>query len=426
MRRIGVVRTNDRWIGGVAGGIAHRFGIDPLLVRAIFGLAMLFGGAGLIVYGLAWALLPEQSDGRIHLQETIRGRFDVALLGAIGLFVIGISRGDGWFGWWNNHGFGWLSGLLWFAAVVTLVVLVITAASRRGTPGRPDFRGAPVPPAPASGYAPNSGYAGPPVGGYAGPPFGGYASPPVGGYAGPPVGRYAPVPPLPPLPPRPPRPHVHGPGAAAVGAVVGLSLLALAVLLVIQRAGNLHWPVALTAAGIGIVLAGLGIVVAGLRGRSSGTLGFLAIVGILLAVPAATFTPLTWNGSTNNVRIVVSDGSWAPTAPAAARKGVAVAVGQLNVDLTRLPIGVGAIRVPISLGAGDLTVTVPRDTAISADVRLKAGDIRWEIDRTEQVSGVSGSRSYHFASTEVNQGASPELVLQISEGAGQVRVVEGN
>ena len=72
-----------------------------------------------------------------------------------------------------------------------------------------------------------------------------------------------------------------------VGTVVGLTLLALATLLVVEREGELGQPVALTALGVGIVLAGLGIMVSGLRGRRSGVLGFLAVVGILVSFPVA-------------------------------------------------------------------------------------------------------------------------------------------
>jgi len=222
------------------------------------------------------------------------------------------------------------------------------------------------------------------------------------------------------------KPHVYGPGAGAVGAVVGLSLVTLAVLLVADRQGYLDWPVALTAGGIAIVLAGIGIMIAGLRGRSSGTLGFLAIVGIVLAVPAALFAPVTWSNSTGNVRVIAADGAWAPTTAAQAREGISVGVGDVNVDLTDLPIGTSAIRVPINLGAGDLTVTVPPNTAISANISLAAGDISWEVDRTQRISGVTGSQGYDFQSNEVTKGASPELDLQIETGAGQVRVVEEN
>jgi len=64
---------------------------------------------------------------------------------------------------------------------------------------------------------------------------------------------------------------VHGPGSAAVGAVVGLTLVALAVLLIADRQTNLDLSVGLTAAGIGVALAGLGIMIAGIRGRRSGS-----------------------------------------------------------------------------------------------------------------------------------------------------------
>lgn len=413
MRRIGIVRTPNRWIGGVAGGVAQRFGIDPLLVRALFGISVLFGGLGLIVYGLGWALLPEQIDGRIHLQETLRGRFDGALLGAIALFIVGLSTGGGLFNW-NDSGFGWLNGLLWFAAIVAIIALVIAAVNSHGN-GRPpagpqgpgmqgpaaqsvyDYPTAAVPPAPAAGYP----------------------TPPA--YSAPPMNYYVPT-----SLPRPVKPDVYGPGAGSTGAVVGLSLVSLAVLLVADRQGYLDWSVGLTAAGIAIVLAGIGIMIAGLRGRSSGTLGFLAIVGIVLAVPAALFAPTDWNSSSTNVRVIAADSVWAPTTAAQAREGISVVVGDVNVDLTELPSGTSAIRVPINLGAGDLTVTVPANTAISADISLSAGDILWEVDRAQRITGIAGSQSYDFQSNEVTKGASPELELQIETGAGQVRVVEEN
>ncbi len=49
----------DKMIGGVCGGIAAYFGIDPTLVRVItVVLALLFGG-GVIAYLLAWLIMPK-------------------------------------------------------------------------------------------------------------------------------------------------------------------------------------------------------------------------------------------------------------------------------------------------------------------------------------------------------------------------------
>jgi len=73
LRRIGVARSDDRWIGGVAAGVGERYGLDPLLVRGLLVLSVFVGGIGLVLYGIAWLLLPERSDGRIHLEQTLRG-----------------------------------------------------------------------------------------------------------------------------------------------------------------------------------------------------------------------------------------------------------------------------------------------------------------------------------------------------------------
>ena len=50
--------SDDRVLGGVAGGIAEYFTIDPLLVRLGFVLASFFGGVGLLAYIVAWIVLP--------------------------------------------------------------------------------------------------------------------------------------------------------------------------------------------------------------------------------------------------------------------------------------------------------------------------------------------------------------------------------
>ncbi len=53
-------RTN-RMIGGVAGGIAEYFNIDPTLVRLGFVLALVFGHiVTFIAYLAAWLIIPEQ------------------------------------------------------------------------------------------------------------------------------------------------------------------------------------------------------------------------------------------------------------------------------------------------------------------------------------------------------------------------------
>ena len=49
----------DRIIGGVCAGLADYFEIDPIIMRLIF-LALLFAGAGLLIYIIAWIFIPSK------------------------------------------------------------------------------------------------------------------------------------------------------------------------------------------------------------------------------------------------------------------------------------------------------------------------------------------------------------------------------
>jgi phage shock protein C len=50
---------DDKWIGGVCGGIATYTGIDANVIRLIVALATILGAGSLIVaYVVAWVLIP--------------------------------------------------------------------------------------------------------------------------------------------------------------------------------------------------------------------------------------------------------------------------------------------------------------------------------------------------------------------------------
>lgn len=51
---------DDRMIAGVCGGLGEYFSIDPTIVRLILLFLMLWGGGGVLVYILAWIVIPEQ------------------------------------------------------------------------------------------------------------------------------------------------------------------------------------------------------------------------------------------------------------------------------------------------------------------------------------------------------------------------------
>ena len=54
--------TRDKKLGGVCGGLAEYFNVDPLLVRVAF-LLLFFGlGTGLIAYIVLWILAPKDNE----------------------------------------------------------------------------------------------------------------------------------------------------------------------------------------------------------------------------------------------------------------------------------------------------------------------------------------------------------------------------
>jgi len=59
----------NRTIGGVCGGIADFFELDPVLIRVAFLLLAILGGCGVLFYILAWIVMPEQNPND-HIQET--------------------------------------------------------------------------------------------------------------------------------------------------------------------------------------------------------------------------------------------------------------------------------------------------------------------------------------------------------------------
>ena len=54
---------DDRVVGGVAGGLGRYFGIDPVLLRIAFVLLLLAGGSGILLYLIAWVVIPQERPG---------------------------------------------------------------------------------------------------------------------------------------------------------------------------------------------------------------------------------------------------------------------------------------------------------------------------------------------------------------------------
>lgn len=99
---------SNRVIAGVAGGVGHHLGIDPLAVRVAFVLLTFAGGFGLVTYLLLWLLArPEPLDAvavtarRSLPRPTVR-----QVLGGV-LVVAGIGLLLWWAGFWYGEVMAW-------------------------------------------------------------------------------------------------------------------------------------------------------------------------------------------------------------------------------------------------------------------------------------------------------------------------------
>jgi hypothetical protein len=79
----------------------------------------------------------------------------------------------------------------------------------------------------------------------------------------------------------------------------------------------------------------------------------------------------------------------------------------------------------VSLGAGDLTIVVPSDTTITAEVEAGAGSVTWDVDGDRQSNGGFGLSPSTFTTGDVGPDG-PQLALQVQIGAGDVSIIEEN
>lgn len=138
MRKLKIVRQESKWIGGVAAGIAERFDIDVVLVRGVLAALSILGGLGLVLYGIAWALLPDTED-RIHLERAINKEWTSGMTGAVITVVLGIFPAP----WFLDS----LAPILWPIAIVAAIAFLIF--KRRNTTFDGSRPGASAQPAPA-------------------------------------------------------------------------------------------------------------------------------------------------------------------------------------------------------------------------------------------------------------------------------------
>lgn len=146
MRGLDVPRRPG-WIGGVAAGIAEKLGLDPILVRGILVVVAVLGGPAILLYAVAWFLLPGPDD-TIPAQELGRGRPGRVLLGIGGLVLLSflpLTQGFWYAGalyWGEPDAAGSVGRILWTGVLLALAVVAVVWIARRAAAQSPSADGA--------------------------------------------------------------------------------------------------------------------------------------------------------------------------------------------------------------------------------------------------------------------------------------------
>jgi len=426
------MRTNERWVAGVAGGVAYRFGLDPILVRCVWVVLSVFSGVGLVLYGVAWALLPEESDGRIHLEEAFAGRFSAGLAGAIGTTIVGMSTTDNGFipSWyvklWGIPGVAapvW--SLFWLGLTVLAVILAVRfAQNRRGrrrdpqgpqpwqttqhgatqsSGSRPGDQTSQATPTGSSSAAGSSAASDSSTSSAPG------SSPSVSAFGRPANGptwqnrSYRQYPPYQPAPMavRPARPRRPGPGSSLSLAVLGLGLLTAAGIwyaTATHRVGLLQGQFILI--GTLVALLGAGIVASGLRRRHG---GWMTVLGwpvlFVVAIPAlatASIVPTslarmpfgTLKDSTTAASTTVT---WKELTASASGGSVTYSksIGDLTLDLRGMPAEEAGKLSTITthLDVGTLRIKTDGNQRVTVKADVDMGAVDSQVDRAWTVNG---------------------------------------
>ncbi|PWC06247.1 PspC domain-containing protein [Mycetocola zhujimingii] len=425
IRGTGIGRSDDAWLGGVAGGIARHTGLDPLIVRGVILVVALLGGPALFLYAIAWALLPD-SSGRIYTERALRGIFDPAMIAIIILVTLAFlpfMQGIWWRGApdaWNMPRWlestlstGWtlalIAGLIW----LTVVIARRVPSSRTQAPGQPeprshaDFWTSPAQAAPA---APTEG----PTATSAGPSTD--STPDAGANATAPQG-FVPTSAANPTgaepwfataeaahsatdqgtrvygavwnPPQRPdaaereaerrrRAAIHAeqrreheeryrsrqPGAAFVSISLGLAVLTGVFVAIALGYTTMSETAVVIGTGSALGVLALATIIAGIRGRESGWLGFFAVVAVLALLFVGVFPRGTAVSVFGNTTWHVID------APADSTSGFAMAAGSPTLDLSALddPGAETGGTVDLWLAAGTVDLVLPEDAPVILEV----------------------------------------------------------
>ena len=122
----------DRWLGGVASGLGAYFDLSPTIYRIAFVVLALAGGTGVLLYIVAWLVIPEEGAPDSIAGEELRKHRDrprrligLAILGLAAILALSEAHV------WPSPGNFWVAVALGIAAIAWWRIGPATPGRRR-------------------------------------------------------------------------------------------------------------------------------------------------------------------------------------------------------------------------------------------------------------------------------------------------------
>lgn len=126
--RVAVARLrrsrDDKVVAGVCGGLGAYFGVDPLWFRLAFVVLAVGGGSGVLIYLLAWLIVPAQGEGETLVMRDGATSADGAVMVGVALVAVGLML-------LFNTLVPWFDRILWPMVVIVAGLGLLYTGRRR-------------------------------------------------------------------------------------------------------------------------------------------------------------------------------------------------------------------------------------------------------------------------------------------------------
>ncbi|MFV1961285.1 MAG: PspC domain-containing protein [Acidimicrobiia bacterium] len=336
-----LVRPREgRVLAGVSQGLADRYEFPVWVPRAFFVVSAVFGGLGVALYVIGWALIRSEDETESPADRFFSGaRSPRSWIGIALIFVAALILLD-------NLTF-LDGGVVWAVALLVIGVLLYTGQIplRVGSGDEPkegvqqmtqtDTTAIVVETDAPAGDSPSGG-----------------GAPPTP----------TPTPPI--LPPSPSKPKER----SILGRLtMGFMLLGLGILAVLDNVAAVPIdPSPRHYMALAVTIVGVGLLIGAFAGRAR----WLILVGAVL-VPTLFLSPVfEWDWSSETFDVLVQPDTFADV-----EDSYSVEIGNLVIDLTELPWDGETINITARVDAGNIEIRVPENVGIVGEARVDVGRV---------------------------------------------------